>query len=150
MRNTKSFTYGFTLIEVLITIGIVFIVSAAAYTTYHGLADTVALRDSTATVLHALEESRNRASVGVGEGDHGVFVDEDRIVIFEGPAYIPGEGRIVLLPFSVVTDQVDGTEFVFSRLSGKSSEEATVVLTQKNGEASAISVTYEGLITQEE
>lgn len=151
--HVKKTTIGFTLIEVLVAISILFIISAAAITMYHGLADIVALRDGTATVLHALEEGRNRAAVGVGEGDHGVYVEEDRITVFEGSDPlnpVPGTERTIFLPSAVATDQTVGTAFIFSRLSGESSSAGTITLTHEDGETAAISVTYDGIISYEE
>jgi prepilin-type N-terminal cleavage/methylation domain-containing protein len=137
---------GFTLIEVLVVIGIFAVLAGFAFASFSTSREHLALRDTHATVLFALEESKNNATTGVGTTPHGVYVEEGQVTLFAGEVY-GGVGEVVAFPSEVKSNQV-GTEIVFSRLAGTSSEATTITLTNNKGETRDISVTYDGNISQ--
>ena len=135
---------GFSLIETVMVVAVIGIVAYASLGSLRQARNRTLLGNAQATILHAFEGARSRAVTGVGTGDHGVHLEPDRIVAFEGSAYT-GAGFETLLPLSIATDQVSST-IVFHRLSARSSASTTVVITSNAGSTSTVSVTYDGVI----
>jgi len=110
------------------------------------LRQNIAIKDAQATVFYALEEGRNKATTGVGTTEHGVYVAEDRVVLFEGDTYV-GSGEVKMFPFGISSNQT-GISVVFSRLIGTSSVEDTITLSHASGKTKNVYITYDGIISQ--
>jgi prepilin-type N-terminal cleavage/methylation domain-containing protein len=141
-----SYKRGFSLLELLVVVGIFSTIVFFALGSFSTSRESLALNDTEALVLFALEESRNKSTTGVGVTEHGVYVEEDKLTMFAGNSY-SGVGDVRYLSSRVVTDKT-GAEIVFGRLSGNSSEETTITLTNNEGDTREINITYDGLISK--
>ncbi len=122
---------GFTLVELLLVLGLISIILALAFMTTSSLVFVVALRDQTRNVESALRKAQSSAIAGRGDNGAGGKVEEDKFTIFQGDSYT---GRIKPLDrtvhFPVAMSLSGVTEFVFQKESGLPvlTEEASLVL----------------------
>lgn len=144
--KTRGTKLGFSLIELIIVISILGMVAAATFVMFNGTRNRVVLEDAQASVINALEQARSRAATGVGTTSHGVYIEGNKIITFEGNTYVPGTGDETTLPFPVSTDQSNLT-IIFNRLSATSSADATITLEHTtSGITTTVSVTQDGII----
>jgi len=141
--NTRN---AFSLIESLVVLSIFSIIAVMAVGTFRGERNGAEIQDATASVRNAFERARNEAATGKGNEKHGVHVEADRVVIFEGTSYVPGVGKEVLLPAAVSTDQAS-TTIVFNRISATPDASVTVIISHISGATSTVTVTNDGIIS---
>ncbi len=134
---------GFTLTEVIIVLAIFSLMAGAAALSLNGARNRVILDEAQATLISAFEKARSRAVTGVGTSSHGVYLEEDRIVFFEGSQY-SGQGEVI--PFSVFIDASNST-VIFNRLSGNSTDEEIIL--RRAGEERIIIINENGVIGTE-
>lgn len=133
------------MLEILVVMGIVSMLFAGSLATFHAMKSRGALTDARSTVVRMLEEARTRAMTGFGTGNHGVYVKESSIIIFEGSGYLEGAGTEISFSGGITTDQT-GAEIVFSRLTGFPSAVMTVILSSTEGEQKSVTVTDDGAV----
>lgn len=133
---------GFTLIEVLIVLGI--LVVALSFGLFVGMDAyrATAARSERDALVAVLARARSRALANIDQSSWGVCVDGSEYVLFSGTDCVSGSGeRVAISPGSLVTISVP---VVFSPLAATSSN-ATVTIKQ-NGRTDAITINYEGRI----
>ena len=138
---------GFSIIEMLVVITVVSSLAAGLLVNISESRNRNALDNAQASIVRALEQTRDQSLTGVGKESHGVHIKEDRIIIFEGDHYINGQGQTILLPSSVITDQTD-TTIIFDRLNAMPDNTANIILQHENGQTKNIQVTDEGIIIE--
>jgi len=138
---------GFTLVEILIVISIFTIFAATGIATYQNAKKRAVLDDAYASVSQAFEQASNRAATGIGTEKHGVHVEKERIVTFEGDTYIEGNGNETPLPTSISTDQIDLT-VLFDRINAlpEISADTTITINDEDGSAKTITIAKDGRI----
>lgn len=142
--NSRRLKTGFGITEIIVTVGIIAMLAVFGMASFRNAKHNSALKNGEATVLHALERARSRAQSGFGDTKHGVLINTNEVISFEGDSYT-GTGITYPLPTVVSTDQT-GTEIVFSRISGTPSAGAVVTLTNILGETGEIEVNTNGSI----
>lgn len=135
---------GVTLIETVVVMGILVLVAIASLGSMRNVRSKAALDDGQALLVRALEKARSRAATGFGTTNHGVYIEPDRIVEFEGSAYVPGSGTESLLPGAVSIQT--STTVIFTRLTAEASVSATLTLANTSGATSTVIVTGDGAI----
>ncbi len=127
---------GFTLIEILIVIGIFLIISSIVFFSFSNLNKVQALDKSAMSVASVLEEARSLTLSSKDSSQYGVFFDDDEVVLFKGEDYDPNEivKTVSLNPLVEISEIFggDADEVVFERLTGKASEEGLVVVSLKS------------------
>lgn len=138
---------GFTLIEVLIVIGITVLFAGAAFVNMKSALGKAPLDSGTASVSRAFETARNRAMQGVSGADWSVHLSKNEVVVFEGDDWLAysGGGEETLLPPSVTTSETDAT-IVFEHLSGTPSAAIAVTVTHATAGSSDIEVNEIGAV----
>lgn len=134
-------TSAFTLIEILIVISIIGIVASLGFLTFSESTKELALDNSYATVLTALESARNNAMRGAGDGASGQTIT----ISNDGKSIITD--TVTLPLYSGVTINQTGNSFVFERISGKISNETTFILTNSNGQTKTITINQNGYVS---
>ena len=136
---------GFSLLEILVVMSVVSMLVAGSLATFHAMKSRGALNDARSTTVRMMEEARTRAMTGYGTGNHGVYVKEGSIIIFEGSEYVEGAGTEISFSGGITTDQT-GAGIVFSRLTGLPSATITVILSSYEGEQKSVTVTDDGAV----
>ncbi|MBI2035962.1 MAG: prepilin-type N-terminal cleavage/methylation domain-containing protein [Candidatus Liptonbacteria bacterium] len=136
---------GFTLIEILVTLGISSVLIAVGLFVTLDAYRVNSINSERDLMVSILEKARAKALANLYESPHGVRVDADSYVIFRGPTYsaydptnetIPrGSGIIVTAP----------ADFVFEQLTGNSSVSDVISLSD-GARIEIISVNSEGRI----
>ncbi|MDP2676662.1 MAG: type II secretion system protein [bacterium] len=145
-KKPFSYSNGFSLIEIITVVAIVSLLAAAGTVSLVSARERQTLKDGESIVLHGLERARSRATAGIGNSDHGLHIEESRIVSFEGESY-DGSGNTILLPGSVETNQSDAN-IVFNRISGTASPASVITITNSSG-TKTITVTENGAISND-
>jgi prepilin-type N-terminal cleavage/methylation domain-containing protein len=116
-KNTKN-NKGFSLVEMLVVIGISAICFAGATLSFNTQKTKALLDNGQASVFNALQKAQNQSQSGVGDSNHnyGVHIEPNKVVIFED-SYIPGSGDEIDLLSPLSTDQ-NNLDIVFKRISG--------------------------------
>lgn len=146
---------GFTFFEILVTTGIFIVVGGLALLvsmeTFRG-SSFRSDRDLLVSALqHARAQAMNNICFGTCIGNdgqpHGVHIQSDKYVIFQGNAYDSSDPNNAAFDSTITTTKTPATlDILFSQLSGNSAP-ATVTLTDAAGHASAVSVSVEGQIS---
>ncbi|MDX1608259.1 MAG: type II secretion system protein [Candidatus Spechtbacterales bacterium] len=138
---------GFTIVESLIVMSILGIISVAGIYKVINSQEKGALNDAQAAVVRLTESARNSAASGEGTQEHGIYIEQNGITIFEGN--IAGGTKYFFHP-AVESNQTD-TEITFSRYSGSATTSesfpVTIRLSGNRGGESIIEINSEGAIT---
>ncbi len=125
---------GFTLIEVVIAIGIIAILFTIGTKPFVAMKNRRALDDSVGRVESVLQEARSMTVSSVGASRYGVHFEETRTVLFRGSVYSPSslDNKVVNLNSSVLISEVnlagEGLDVVFNRLNGETDNPGTIKL----------------------
>lgn len=139
---------AFSLIETIMVISIFSIIALVFVFTINSSAKNKTLLDrAQANIIYALETARSQAAAGIGSLKHGVKIEQDRFIIFEGDEYLEGSGQETILPASISTDQ-SGLIIIFERIGALPQivSDATIILNQASGIQKSIIITKDGKI----
>jgi len=137
--------YGFGLVEVLVVIalmtGLLTIgvpISWDFYTTYQ-------FDSETQTFVSILEQARNFSMINRSESPHGILIDANQFVIFQGGSYAArNPAQDLTFPRNGIVTITGPNEIVFTALSGTTT--ASVYTFTNQHRSVAISVNYHGAI----
>lgn len=101
---------GFTLVEMLIALSILFVVGGVGFLIVPGIYRAQVVASERDTVVEVLERARAKALGNVRQSDHGLFIDSEEYVLFEGSSYAARDVR-----YDEAFSREDG--FVFGGLS---------------------------------
>ena len=146
--KSQKTKFGFSLIEIMVVIGIFAVIATIASLNLSEKKKRTILEQAQATVVQAFEEARSKAATGFGEENHGIYVEQTKITVFEGDSYAAGIGNEMPLPSSVLTDQTNMT-VIFERISAEPDTDGTIVITHTNGETKTIILTEDGKIIKQ-
>ncbi|MBI3572377.1 prepilin-type N-terminal cleavage/methylation domain-containing protein [Candidatus Kaiserbacteria bacterium] len=151
LRKTSIPKDGFTLVEILVVVGMLAIVAGTVaffdLASYEG----EAFRGERTTLVTLLETARADALNNVDESQHGVHVATGQYTLFEGESYSdPSRDTsrdVVIAASYVVTISPSGSDIVFAQLSAETSD-ATITLTDPARKVAAtITINREGGIS---
>ena len=143
---------GFTLIEVLITIGLLGLIAGlgvfVSMDSYRGNL----FRAERNIVVSILQKARSQAIHNVCVGSvcadgqlHGVHFDPNQYAIFQGAIYNPADINNEVIQANSNVHNSGLANIVFSQLEGTTSG-GTLTLTDNSGHTSAITINNEGQI----
>ncbi len=142
MKSPKGYghnhntTYGFTLLEMLVVMGVVsvlFAMSAIA-----GI-DTIA-RSTVASerdlLVSLLETARMQALANIHESPHGVHVSAATFVVFEGASFDPSDPLNRSVPRETAVSVSGSDDIIFEQLSGDVTDEGVMTLSDSQSSMS--------------
>ncbi len=130
----NSSNQGFTLIEILITLTIAVILIAATIAGINLLPKQVTLDSNAQNVLSVLRLARSQTLSSKGATNYGVHFETSKYVLFSGDTYVAGtstnkEYTLTGVTIGSISLTGSGSEVVFDRVRGTTSEDGTVTLT---------------------
>ncbi len=141
---------GFTLIEILLTLGILAVVSTIGLVSLSNFNKDKALDAEVGKVLSLISKARSY-TLSAREGSaYGVHFEEKRVVLFKGLTYSSGTAtnQIQALNAEVKIANTSlsggGNEVLFSRLSGATTQSGTITLTSVRNSSQTKVITIVG------
>jgi prepilin-type N-terminal cleavage/methylation domain-containing protein len=122
-------TRAFTLVEMIVVIGILGLLLALSIQSFSNFSRVEELAASATTLAEALRDARARTLASVAASQYGVKVDAHQFILFKGSSFsssTPGN-ELYLFPYPVAASSSIWT-FVFSRVTGNSSASGTIDL----------------------
>jgi prepilin-type N-terminal cleavage/methylation domain-containing protein len=149
---------GFSLIEILLVISIIFIIASIASPNLSEFKKQQTLKNTTADIVSLLNEARNNTIASKNSTTYGVRFWEDKAILFIGTSYIDSSDNIqVNFDSYVKISEDDGlnlnnsfnNEVVFSRLTGDTINYGTikVELVSDSSRYKIISINNIGIIS---
>lgn len=133
---------GVTLIEIVIVIAIMGILGGIVLAAFWGRQDREILAASVTEALSLLEEARSRTISSKNFAQHGVHIEADRLVLFEGASYSPSSpsNETSVMNSKVAIGSVSlaggGTDIVFTKVEGTTLQPGTFAVSLADGTAS--------------
>ncbi len=125
---------GFTLIELIVVLIIIFVLSLIILTTFTNFRKNQALEKDTELVVQVLRQARNQTLSSKNSTVYGVHFTAPQVTLFTGGVYSSGDINNQNYTLSS-TDTIltisltgGGSNVVFQRLSGETTQNGTVVV----------------------
>jgi len=138
----KKYNFGFSLVELIVVIAILFALGAVAIATFFLLQKNVDLNDNTEEVISILKVAQSQTLASQGDSQYGVYFDNavwpNRYVLFKGADFASRDvssDKVYLLPDTVEFYDVNlngGSEIIFNKLIGSTDNWGNISLRLKN------------------
>lgn len=156
MHHKSSYpNQGITLIEVVISLGIMTVLVTVILSGLLALRSESNITSTTDQVISALQLARSRALASVNEESYGVHLEGDRYVLFTGTTYNTGEAanEVHVLDNRLEIANISiggGNDVIFDRLIGTTSQAGGFEVRRKNAANNIrnISILASGLVGQ--
>lgn len=129
---------GFTLLEIMIVIGIMAIISAIILFSFGKLNSDQALDKDVLSVISLLNDARSLTLSSKGGTQYGVHVEGDRVVLYKGATYSPSDPENVvqglnsMVHISSYVLAGGASDILFKRLTGNTEQSGTLTLSIRN------------------
>lgn len=136
---------GFTIFELLIVMGLVAVISVIGVPVGLNFYLSYQLDAETSLFTSVLRQARNLAMINQNESDHGVYLDDEKFILFQGSSFVSrtvAQDRV--FPRSSLVTVSGPGEIIFSALSGQTAS-STYFLSDVNKTAN-VYVNAEGLV----
>lgn len=144
-RNQK-FTTGFTLIELVVALGIVVVIFGLGTFVSMDLYRAHVFTAEKTTLLTLLQKARSQAQHHIGGMAHGVSVTESAYILFSGPSYaLRNTSKDIPFPTSPSIQKSGLSEIIFAPLTAQVSSPGSMTLTS-DSHSVTLSVNSEGQI----
>jgi prepilin-type N-terminal cleavage/methylation domain-containing protein len=145
---------GFSLIEITVVLGMFAIVGSLALLmsmqSYSGYSFHTTQQLLVTTLQKARSEALANVCVGTSCTDgvsHGVHIEPDELVLFQGNVYDPNNLTNVHLPLSNAKITINGNDIIFAPLTASVSVPGDILITDAKGRVSTTTVGAEGQIS---
>lgn len=158
MGFSQQTSRGFTLLELLVVIGILAVLGAIVISSFYNFRSHRALELATKEARQIFEEARSRTLASVDDSRYGVFVATNKVVLFKGEDYIASDPenfvlelgpRVIISNFSFSPS----TNIVlFERGTGEASASGFVEisLTNNSEKSQRVTISKQGIINSNE
>ena len=138
-RGLRKSGAGFTLIEVLIVIGLLGLVASLGSAVGFDTLGRSAVREERDTLVSLLWSARTRALANMHESAQGVHIDGGQYVLFEGASYDISDPDNQVIPRNPAVSISGGPDIIFVQLSGDASTGiGTLTMTGPTGAATVV------------
>jgi prepilin-type N-terminal cleavage/methylation domain-containing protein len=138
---------GFTLIEILIVIAILGIISVIVFGSFSVFRSSQGLDKDTDTVVEILRQARSQTLISKNASAYGVHVATTAVTLFSGDTYSAADPNNQVFTFLnadlvvSVTLTGGGSDVIFKRLTGETSQNGTIVLSTQGAQPRTRTIT---------
>jgi len=151
--SSKKSSAGFTIIELLIVVGIITIIAGVSSVVYGNLQISAQLNETSAQIAQNLRIAYGQSASGFNDDAHGVKFESSEYIIFQGASY---DTRTATYDRAYDIDSalslsttLSGDEVVFSRGVGLPNTTGTVTITHSVSGSRNILVSDQGVIQEQ-
>lgn len=150
--HARTHGKGFTIIELLVAIGIGLMVSTVTVLAFQNFRDYFAFRAVVGDIQTSLIDARAATLAAKNDTVHGVHIESTKVVRFTGGSYVAGATTNIEFPFlgrvsASATLAGGGSDVVFTRLTGTTAQSGTIVVTEpRSGKTATITLFATGLV----
>jgi len=140
---------GFTLLEILLVVGLLVAVAGLSVPIYQSFQVTNDLDIAVNTIAQSSRRAQILAQSGEGDKNWGIYMDSSIIVVFRGDAYAgrPQVDQDLDEEFDVpATITIPQSEVVFSKISGDPNTTIAITVTASNGNTREVSINEVGMV----
>ena len=146
---------GITLIEMLVVVAILAILAGIGTLALTSFRSAKTLSADSARVVSMLADARARTLASIDDSQYGVHFATDRSILFKGTSYTDGAATNVTLTLSSNVSISDislpggGSDVLFSRLTGKTSQSGSITLSLTGGTSTRVVIEQSGIAYEE-
>lgn len=128
----SRFSGGFTVLEILFVLLIIVILATISFSSFSNLNKRELLEKETLKILSIIQDARSLTLSSKNSSQHGVYFNVDSVVSFAGDVFNPSNPENTTtnlssrISISSINLEGGGSETVFERLSGKTSQFGTI------------------------
>ncbi|MDP2672092.1 MAG: prepilin-type N-terminal cleavage/methylation domain-containing protein [Candidatus Daviesbacteria bacterium] len=140
--------YGFTLVEVMLVMGVLGIITGLAIPFYQSFQISSALDNTGQEIIQALRNAQSKAISSQELSSHGVHFDTNQFVVFKGNIYSPADpdNEIFEVANTVDISSSGSNNIVFSVGQGLPDTQPVITITSSNNESKSINLNELGRI----
>lgn len=133
MRFLKN-TQGLSLAEVIVSVGILLVITRISTGVFGDLKRGQVLKTETERVISVIETAHSNALTGKDQSPYGVYIQSDRLVLFEGSTYVPNSTNnkeVVLLDGAIIASSTlnnASSTIIFAKLTGETTNNGLIEL----------------------
>lgn len=132
---------GFTLLELILTIGVLGILTAIAINTFGATQLKKEQSGIVESIVASLEKQKADTQAGKGGNNYGVKFNSDSFILFEGKVFSSGASsntEILISPKFEITETISNADdmIYFFRLYGEANESATITVSHIDNQIS--------------
>ncbi len=146
MEKNNITSNGFTLLELLLIVGIIVLMVALAIPVFRSFQETAGLNNTAEEIVNALRLSQNKTLASQAGSSWGVYFNDvgspQNYILFQGASFSsrePTSDKVYQLSkrieFSLVSIVGGGKEIVFNKVSGTTSKSGQVTLRLKSDQS---------------
>lgn len=143
----KASRTGFTVVEILVVLGIISLLVALIISAYPRLRSTESLRGATEQFADALRRAQVKSQGVVNDSQWGVYVTTTGATVFRGTSYASRTASFdETFPFPVSVTVTGTTEYVYTKFEGAVQTTGTTTLTYM-GSSKIIGINERGTLS---
>ncbi len=146
---------GFTMIEIIVVIGVLMLISSGATILFLSTQANNQREVIVNELISSLRKAQSRAINGENQSEFGIYFEEHKYIEFQGASYMEGnpDNIVNLLPAGVTIRNINfnGDDFVYyERMTGEANYEGSVDIAVVGiADAKRISVNKSGIVNLE-
>ena len=153
MHRRGTRTHGFTLIEVLIVLGLFALIAGLILSSGLRTHSGFTVKDDEDLAIATLQKARSQSMHGICEGSacvgalaHGVHVAPHALIIFQGSSFDASKSTNESMPAQSVATGFAGGDILFAPLSGNVQATGTIIIFDSGSTTAILTVGTGGQI----
>jgi prepilin-type N-terminal cleavage/methylation domain-containing protein len=147
INKKKRFKKGFTLVEIMLVIGLIAAITSISFPAYRNYLIKNSLEMATMNSANFIRKAQILSMIGENDSRWGVYLTNEEIILYQGDSYTtrdPEYDEIFTNPESI---QISGdTEINFEILTGNLDSNKTIIFSGENDFSTILNINRKGNI----